>query len=634
MNPSDFSKKFNEYENIAYTLAFSMTEGYKNQVGREAWGTILEHIYSCVHDCISEPLSQYHRSEKHSRDFNTLLEQQRKNQTDIGCAERGLQQKRPRDVRELELYQARIERFQKEFDQLHVKKLRIEAQLPIELEKWQQYITTHRDMIWNPVDHPTAFAHASDLPQVINYSVRNGTYRFHYNYCSTDISKSDIVDIQNTAHPTADQRSVPGKFIYHPGMNETMLNHRRHADFLGDVSRMLQLPKWLGCYCNEDQNKCGKPNKAHTPDIAILHHPASRSNGLDIPVFICEIVGAKTISEDSTDFDVTLNALQMLSFMQTAYVLEVKHAQVILHKFQRTGENTCSIADYRNTYELVPQRKDFPHTVTRLVNDLVYAFTDTLRNQLAIAHGCSMYHFAKGYRPTHLHVKPQKAIIHPLCWHLTLDNRDVYVDYTRLENESFMKAWDEDMFDEFSDILGEGDNWAEKHDHPHYPPIGTFTNYYPLLNAFNQGGEPCQTCAGTGCIPGKNKIFRNESPSAPQQQGDDDDMPPLEGDEEMHHDLVDEPIESTEAPRRKTFGRTGFGRSRTGLGQPMDSGDRPIFGPTGRGRRITRHGQPMEIGEGQQPGFSGTCRGKESQNKPVRGGTGGRGKGRGNETVN
>ena len=95
-----------------------------------------------------------------------------------------------------------------------------------------------------------------------------------------------------------------------------------------------------------------------------------------------------------------------------------------------------------------------------------------------------------------------------------------------------MKAWDEDMFDEFSDILGEGDDWAEKHDHPQYPPIGIFSNYYPLLNAFNQGGEPCQTCAGTGCIPGKKKIFRNESPSAPQQPCDDDDMPPLEGDEE------------------------------------------------------------------------------------------------------
>ena len=45
----------------------------------------------------------------------------------------------------------------------------------------------------------------------------------------------------------------------------------------------------------------------------------------------------------------------------------------------------------------------------------------------------------------------------------------------------------------------------------------------------------------------------------------------------------------------------------------------------------------MDSGDGPQPGFSGTGRGKETENKPVRGGRegrGGRGKGRGKETVN
>ena len=93
-------------------------------------------------------------------------------------------------------------------------------------------------------------------------------------------------------------------------------------------------------------------------------------------------------------------------------------------------------------------------------------------------------------------------------------------------------------------------------------------------------------------------------------------MPPLESDEEMHQDLEDEPMLSTEAPPRK------------------------IFGPTSRGRSIAGRGEPMDSGDGPQPGFSGTGMGKETENKPVRrvrggrNGTGGRGKGRGNKTLN
>ena len=152
------------------------------------------------------------------------------------------------------------------------------------------------------------------------------------------------------------------------------------------------------------------------------------------------------------------------------------------------------------------------------------------------------------------------------------------------------------------------------------------------------------------------------------------------GDEEMHQDMEDEPIESTQAPRRKIFGPDGCGRRTIGRGQPIDSGDglppgfsgtvrgketenkpvregragdeemhqdmedepiestqaprRKIFGPDGCGRRIIGRGQPMDSGDGLPLGFSGTGRDKETENKPIRGRAGGRGNGPGNDTVN
>ena len=140
------------------------------------------------------------------------------------------------------------------------------------------------------------------------------------------MSKTEIVDIQNTAHPTANPWFIPGKFIYVPSLTENMRDHRRHQEFLRYVSHMLQLPKWLGCFCHEDKNKCGKPNKPHTPDIAVLHHPSPCSTSSDIPVLCAKSSDQKVYLKMVTDFDIVINRLQMLSFMQTAYVLEVKHA--------------------------------------------------------------------------------------------------------------------------------------------------------------------------------------------------------------------------------------------------------------------------------------------------------------------
>ena len=97
---------------------------------------------------------------------------------------------------------------------------------------------------------------------------------------------------------------------------------------------------WIDC--ENTREKCHGPNMSHTPDITPQFIPENLNACVQIPYFLTEIIGSKNIwSTVSTTRDSYLCGLQSLVFMDTAFILEIKHSVIRIYQIKRNTKYGC-----------------------------------------------------------------------------------------------------------------------------------------------------------------------------------------------------------------------------------------------------------------------------------------------------
>ena len=126
-------------------------------------------------------------------------------------------------------------------------------------------------------------------PKIINTEVLNNTYRIHYKYISSDITRQELGRIQEDAYLLLDP-VLRGDF---PDLDLTVRCHNART-FLQTVRMYSTSQAWPTCATHTKMHKC-------TPDIVLMLLPEDRSESLEIPAFCVKIVGSKAVwSTDST----------------------------------------------------------------------------------------------------------------------------------------------------------------------------------------------------------------------------------------------------------------------------------------------------------------------------------------------
>ena len=133
-------------------------------------------------------------------------------------------------------------------------------------------------------------------PKFINTEILNNTYRIHYKYLSSDITRQELGRIQEDAYPLLDP-VLGGDF---PDLDLTVRRHNART-FLQTIRMYSTSRAWPTCATRTKMHKCQQPNESHTPDIVLMLMPEDRSESLEILTFCVKIVGSKAIwSADST----------------------------------------------------------------------------------------------------------------------------------------------------------------------------------------------------------------------------------------------------------------------------------------------------------------------------------------------
>ena len=127
-----------------------------------------------------------------------------------------------------------------------------------------------------------------------NCEVFNNTYRVHYKYMSSNITKTELSQIQ--AYPLEDP-VLEGDA---PDLEKAVLRHDAHR-FQRTLQEYNQTSTWPSCQANLKSQHCKSPNESHTPEIVFVYNPKDCEESLEIPVFTVEIIGSKNIwSSDTT----------------------------------------------------------------------------------------------------------------------------------------------------------------------------------------------------------------------------------------------------------------------------------------------------------------------------------------------
>ena len=168
-------------------------------------------------------------------------------------------------------------------------------------------------------------------PKFINTEVLNNTYRIHYKYVSSDITRQELGRIQEDAYPLLDP--VLGRDI--PDLDLAVRRHDART-FLWTIRMYSTSRAWPTCATHTKTHKCQQPNESHTPDIVLMLLPQDRSESLEIPAFCVKIVGSKAIwSADSTMQWMFIGMLESLCCMPMLYGLEIKHETMKIYTMKR-----------------------------------------------------------------------------------------------------------------------------------------------------------------------------------------------------------------------------------------------------------------------------------------------------------
>ena len=234
-------------------------------------------------------------------------------------------------------------------------------------------------------------------PKFINTEVLNNTYRIHYKYVSSDITRQELGRIQEDAYPLFDP-------VLRGDFPELDLAVRRHdtRTFLQTICMYSTSRAWPTCTTRTKMHKCQQPNESHTPDIVLMLLPEDRSESLEIPAFCVKIVGSKAVwSADSTMQSMFIGMLESLSYMPVSYGLEIKHETMKIYTMKRNLKyNRVDVESKEFSLAGSPQK--MRQTLYCLIDDLSKIFLTIALELTPCAFAVAKYLQHAGYTDSKL----------------------------------------------------------------------------------------------------------------------------------------------------------------------------------------------------------------------------------------
>ena len=250
-------------------------------------------------------------------------------------------------------------------------------------------------------------------PKFINTEVLNNTYRIHYKYVSSDITRQELGRIQEDACPLLDP-VLGGDF---PDLDLAVRRHDART-FLRTIHMYSTSQTWPTCATCTKIHKCQQPNESHTPDIVLMLLPEDRSESLEIPAFCVEIVGSKVIwSADSTTRSMFIGMLKSLSYMPVSYGLEIKHETMKIYTMKRNLKYDRVDVESKE-FSLAGSPQKMRQTLYCLIDDLSKIFLTIALELTPCAFAVAKYLQHAGYMDSKLLNHGRCVLLHEDCWHL------------------------------------------------------------------------------------------------------------------------------------------------------------------------------------------------------------------------
>ena len=277
----------------------ALSHGNLNQVGRSAWGSMINLIQEMVVDEINDAIV-----ECDDEMADTLNRRLQELQTDI---------ENYRDDNGLDLNDSdrTLVQNNEDYAQMKTNEERMKKQLELKVNK-------------------------HTFPQLCNHSVPKYMYTEMYNnqwdlchgYITTDLTSKQMEDFYETAAEDPTNEDID--------IDHDKWKHRKEA--MRTISEAFDHPCYYMC-SRKSGHTCPLPNQKKTPDVVVAILPEDQTQYLKIPVFVWEVIGKKEIREKGKrEFASFVAALQCLSTGPYCYYGEVDGDTVKLYHLQKVAD--------------------------------------------------------------------------------------------------------------------------------------------------------------------------------------------------------------------------------------------------------------------------------------------------------
>ena len=280
------------------TMCTAMSCGNINQIGQNAWASMIDLIQEMVLDVINDARMEFHKDE-------------------VDNLSAAISDKTAEMVRYKE------EKFYTNVDDAQLRNIEPDFDaLAEELDTLYLEFDTK-------VHHNTFLQFINDSVPRDMYSVTyNNSWDLCYGYMTTCMKAKDMEKWYKNA---AECRDNP----------EVRINHKKRKDAkeaIRTLSECYNHPSYYTCSCKPGST-CPLPNMKRTPDVVVAILPEDNTKYLKIPVFIFEVIGSKEIrGKNERQFAGFVPTLQSLAFSPYACYGEVDEDTVTLYHFQKRGE--------------------------------------------------------------------------------------------------------------------------------------------------------------------------------------------------------------------------------------------------------------------------------------------------------
>ena len=355
-----------------------MSRGNIDQVGRSAWGDLVELTNDMVLDHVNDARAQYSKAR-----YAKL-------------------------VKDIEEAEAAANLFRNE----NLAAEETEAELRLREKDYEVLRVAEEDL---KREHDRGI-HPGTYPQLCNDAVPNFIYTETYNnrwdlchgYITTDLNPTEMEKFYELASEDPDN-------------NEIEINHtkRKHAkEAMRTISDIFEQPSYYAC-SSKSGHTCPLPNTKKTPDCVVTLLPDDPTKYLKIPLFVFEVTGKKVVrGELEKQFPGIVATLQSMAGSPYAYYGEVDGKKVILYHFQKVADEgrikiTQEVFNYSQH-----NPNDMVSVLGRIVERLTEIFVDIYVNLTWVKMECSRLMKCAEYRNFIAEQDGQhKRGVEMHCWH-------------------------------------------------------------------------------------------------------------------------------------------------------------------------------------------------------------------------